>query len=284
LHAFRIELLIAAVPLMIFVGHSVLYALGKMASNGELRYMLIVAPFWALLAARGWEWVWERFVLAPSPGTPRESRGEGSYAKNEGAGMKDEGGGPDPSFRPHPSSLGWRAPFRYAALAAIAPVFANLGYKVLPLVQTEDWKTAARIAEWYKTSGVAKDYPYIMAAHPGIAYALDWSLLDPRLVDWSLSNVERHPPGTVLVWDWIYGEHNADRHKSVGFSPVSLWWIQDPVTLQRLLPPPKNRKPYHSGLILPSWLLAFSPETIDDQPTATTQSSAEDLEWTIKRW
>ena len=43
---------------MILLGHSVLYALGKMASNGEVRYMLVVAPFWGLLSAKGWEWIW----------------------------------------------------------------------------------------------------------------------------------------------------------------------------------------------------------------------------------
>lgn len=39
----------------ILVGHSVLYALGKMATNGELRYMLVVAPFWGVLVGVGWE-------------------------------------------------------------------------------------------------------------------------------------------------------------------------------------------------------------------------------------
>jgi hypothetical protein len=60
-HLERCQMLIAAIPLMILVGHSVLYWLGKMASNGELRYMLIVAPFWGLLAAKGWEWTFARF-------------------------------------------------------------------------------------------------------------------------------------------------------------------------------------------------------------------------------
>lgn len=56
-HLLRCQRLIALVPLMILAGHSLLYWLGKMASNGELRYMLVVAPFWALLAAMGWEWI-----------------------------------------------------------------------------------------------------------------------------------------------------------------------------------------------------------------------------------
>jgi hypothetical protein len=57
----RTQLLIAVIPLLILFGHSVLYAMGKLASSGELRYMLVVAPFWGLLAAKGWEWLFERF-------------------------------------------------------------------------------------------------------------------------------------------------------------------------------------------------------------------------------
>ena len=66
LHAFfrdhrqRCDLLIAAIPLSILVVHSVLYWRGLMASNGELRYLLTVAPFWGVLSARGWAWASDR--------------------------------------------------------------------------------------------------------------------------------------------------------------------------------------------------------------------------------
>ena len=67
-HLRRCEILIAVLPLLILVGHSLLYWRGKMASNGEIRYMLVVAPFWALLSARGWSWIframdWDRPLL-----------------------------------------------------------------------------------------------------------------------------------------------------------------------------------------------------------------------------
>ena len=55
--------LIIAIPLMILVGHSFLWFMGKMASNGEPRYMLVVAPFWALLAAKGWTAFFDRYQL-----------------------------------------------------------------------------------------------------------------------------------------------------------------------------------------------------------------------------
>jgi hypothetical protein len=65
-HAARCQFLIAFIPLTILVVHSVLWRFGLMASNGELRYLLAVAPLWALLGAKGWEWAWARFRL-PAP-------------------------------------------------------------------------------------------------------------------------------------------------------------------------------------------------------------------------
>jgi hypothetical protein len=56
-HRLRCDALIALLPLAILAGHSWLYWRGQMASNGEIRYLLITAPFWALLAERGWEYV-----------------------------------------------------------------------------------------------------------------------------------------------------------------------------------------------------------------------------------
>jgi hypothetical protein len=61
-HRRHCQRLIAVIPLLILVGHSVLYATGRLASSGELRYMLVVAPFWGLLSARGWEWAFARFA------------------------------------------------------------------------------------------------------------------------------------------------------------------------------------------------------------------------------
>lgn len=60
-HEARCNFIIATLPVSIFVAHSILWWGGWMASSGELRYLLIVGPFWALLAARGWEWTWKRF-------------------------------------------------------------------------------------------------------------------------------------------------------------------------------------------------------------------------------
>jgi hypothetical protein len=59
-HRARVDLLVAALPLAVLAGHSLLYGLGKLSSNGELRYLLIVAPMWGLLCGRGWEWIFTR--------------------------------------------------------------------------------------------------------------------------------------------------------------------------------------------------------------------------------
>ncbi|HET6250190.1 MAG TPA: hypothetical protein VFE47_21040 [Tepidisphaeraceae bacterium] len=47
--------LTAAIPMLVLGVHSLFYWLGKMASDGEARYLLAVAPFWGVLSARGWE-------------------------------------------------------------------------------------------------------------------------------------------------------------------------------------------------------------------------------------
>ena len=55
-HEARVDWLMAGIPLAILVGHSLLHWLGKLSSSGAPRYLLIVAPLWGCLAARGWEW------------------------------------------------------------------------------------------------------------------------------------------------------------------------------------------------------------------------------------
>jgi hypothetical protein len=59
-HVRTCAFLAVAIPLFILLVHSLLYRLGKMASYGEPRYLLVAAPFWAVLSARGWEWAFER--------------------------------------------------------------------------------------------------------------------------------------------------------------------------------------------------------------------------------
>ena len=63
-HLARCAVWIAVIPLLILVVHSVLHWTGKMGSSGELRYLVIVSPFWALLGAKGIEWFAARYHFA----------------------------------------------------------------------------------------------------------------------------------------------------------------------------------------------------------------------------
>lgn len=167
-HAQRCQALIAFIPLLILAVHSILYWRGMMASNGELRYMLVVAPFWALLAAKGWQWIFEEF--------------------------------------------NWRRPFRWAAVAAIAPVLANFAFPVLPLALTDDWLLARRIANWYRSSDACHEYPTLISAHPAISYFLD---ISPATSQWHQRILADPPADALVIWDPIYSIFNADAARSI---------------------------------------------------------------------
>lgn len=62
-HQQRLRTIIVLLPMGVLLGHSVLYAMGKMASNGEMRYLLVVSPMWALLCAEGVQQIGEYFSL-----------------------------------------------------------------------------------------------------------------------------------------------------------------------------------------------------------------------------
>ena len=60
-HIARCQFIIVFIPIFILVVHSILRTFGLMGSSGELRYLLCVAPLWALLCAKGWEAIWRRY-------------------------------------------------------------------------------------------------------------------------------------------------------------------------------------------------------------------------------
>lgn len=57
------RLVTMGLPWLILAGHSVLWWRGMMASNGELRYLLVTVPMWGVVGAFGWEWASERLEL-----------------------------------------------------------------------------------------------------------------------------------------------------------------------------------------------------------------------------
>jgi hypothetical protein len=176
-HRARCQLLIAMIPVMILAGHSVLFWTGRMASSGELRYMMVVAPMWALLGAKGWEWVFVKCKLSGA--------------------------------------------VKWAGVAVLMSIVANVVYRVVPLRIGEDTGRALEVARWYESSGVRDRYPKLLVAHPAIYYFTDVSMMDvKRSVEWKPETVMAGPAGTVLVWDPMYGMFNADAGRKVEVKDV----------------------------------------------------------------
>ena len=159
--------LTALIPLMILSVHSLLYATGKLGSFGEARYMLVAAPFWGLLSARGWEWAWQRLGIE-------------------------------------------REPIRWAAAAVLAPLPVAIILGALPIRPSDDLGTARKAVNWYTTFEDRNEYPFIASTHPGVYYYLGISPTDPaRTRDMTRAIVAQKPPGTLLIWDPLYGPRNA---------------------------------------------------------------------------
>jgi hypothetical protein len=176
---------------------------------------------------------------------------------------------------------GWRSPLFFAGVAAIAPVFANFGYKVLPLVQTEDWKEAKMIVDWYNSSGIAREYPFVMTAHPGILFHLDRAPADDRVRQWSRQEMKKMPIGTALIYDRMYGRHNADRERS--FNPEDInaaGWPYYDVVMQ----PAQNRDGTAPGPVQGDWLVYLSESAIDGAAVPTQQCGLwNKIDYSLKR-
>jgi hypothetical protein len=210
-HQQRCRFLTAAIPLLILAVHSYLYWTGRMASSGELRYMLVVAPFWGILSAGGWIWIFDRYRL--------------------------------------------RWVMSAAGLAALAPIMVNHYYQVIPLVYSDDWIEARDVANWLQQTPLRHDYPKILAAHPGIFYFLGISQTDHRTGrEWTKSVIDAAPPGTILIWDSVYGVFNADTTRSVTLSEITAaGWIPIKTSLARDKLDRKTKK------WVPDWRFFTSP-------------------------
>ncbi|MGH7178547.1 MAG: hypothetical protein ACREJC_14315 [Tepidisphaeraceae bacterium] len=213
-HRVRCDWLVAIIPLSVLAGHSLLYFTGRMSSSGELRYMLVVAPFWGVLCARGWDWAF--------------------------------------------ATMKWRREMGFAALAAVFPLFINRAYQVLPLAVTEDWLHARRAADWVRQHPLRDAYPQIMSSHPGVLYFLNVSPTDPTLREWRRQTIARAPLGTILIWDEIYGVHNADLSRSIPLSAIiEAGWV--PLVVPAIENGTRDKPS--------TWLVFLSPRDARGRPT-----------------
>lgn len=232
-HRQRVQWLIAATALMILSVHSLLYWQGKMASNGELRYLLVVAPMWALLAAYGSEWLAQR--------------------------------------------LEWRRPVTFAAVAVLVPICFNFVYRVLPLQLTPESARSREVAQWYLQSRYVADYPRILATARDVYYFLDLSPTDPqRSAYWTEHTLadaqDNRTRGIVLVWDPVYGLHNANDELRMTLQQIlDAGWIPVKVFSDA---PPAGKHTRLSELArriqndkLQDWIVFLSPYDAESRPT-----------------
>lgn len=179
-HGERCRVLFAALAVAVLVGHSVLFYLGKMASSGELRYMMVAAPMWALACATGMNVLARRFGIR------------------------------------WPVAVACAAallPLSVNLRLNVGPV--NYGYPVLPLVLTPDWVEARDLMRGLEEQGHYGPRRQLMAAHPAVYYFADLSRFDHRAPDFSQAEVARRPADTLAIWDGMYSLNNADTRRIV---------------------------------------------------------------------
>jgi hypothetical protein len=110
----------------------------------------------------------------------------------------------------------------------LAPLLIQLVYPIVPLRLSADWQRAERVAAWYETTPLRKEYPNLMASHPAIWYFLDRSPSGEGTWEWSRQRIEQAPKGTVVIWDPIYGVYNSDTRRSVHLEAIkAAGWVED---------------------------------------------------------
>jgi hypothetical protein len=229
--------LIVLIPAGVLAVHSFLYRFGLMASNGELRYLMVASPLWAILCAQGWEWAFSHFHF--------------------------------------------RQMYAWAALAAVAPGLANIGYRVLPLTMSADWVAARDVVQWYKSKpAVQHDYPLVMCAHPALEYYLDFAPGDrQRELTWSTELIKARPPGVLVYWDPIYGLFNSDQTRIVPLSMLlENGWVNDPVAERDARVNTLGFKKGDAFAVNESHIF-ISPVTQDGRKVPTTQRSDGTTTW-----
>ena len=133
-HVARVGGAVVFVPWFVLIVHSLLHWTGKMASSGDVRYLVAVAPFWALLAARGFDaaagrlaWAWPNWGILVAAVT----------------------------------------------CAVLPPLAVEAIYPVVPLAMDDPGKDALKVADWYEHGELRKTHPHLVSDHPILWYALD---------------------------------------------------------------------------------------------------------------
>jgi len=172
----------AALPLLVLIGHTILWWRGWMGSNGGARYLVICTPLWALLTARGWEWARDRYQ-------PRYWRTFAVFA-----------------------SL---APLLITFTGISYPNIPLIG-------SDKADRVAGKIAEWWRQDAqLRQKYPRILSSLPTMSYYLDLDLGRPEhSAEPGKSGIRKRTAGTMLIWDPNLGATNSDRN--LGLTPEEI--------------------------------------------------------------
>jgi hypothetical protein len=233
-HLQRVQWLIALIPLMIMAGHSYLAWRGKMASNAEPRYLLVAAPMWALLTAKGWEWIFVRLNWK--------------------------------------SAVAWAGiailvPGLANAVYKVIPLKLNneglraeevsLWYKSSPYYRAD--------SPYPRLVSTAKDVYYFLDVSDSDKM---------RTAEWQRKTILEDHRGIILVWDPIYGRFNSDSNRSMTAQEIrDAGWVPiHAFTKQPGEPPNKSSvidrlaQQIHDPSIGP-WIIFLSPQDVRGNPT-----------------
>lgn len=174
-HARRWTLLAALLPLFILLVHTLLYWTGTLASYGEVRYLLVVAPFWGVLSAAGWEWLFKNGTSS--------------------------------------NALRWAGiavvlpPLIANLVYPVVPVRLSDDWKAASEIAGWTRRYSVTTADMHPLIMVA--HPgifYFLDISPG-----DKNNVYP----WDRAHLASAPPGTLLIWDPIYSAQNASAERAI---------------------------------------------------------------------
>jgi hypothetical protein len=233
-HLVRVQWLIALIPLMVMAGHSYLAWRGKMASNAEPRYLLVVAPMWALLTAKGWEWIFAHLRWK--------------------------------------SAVAWAgiavlAPGLANAVYKVIPL--KLNNEGMRAEEVSRWYKSSpyykKDSPYPRLISTPKDVYYFLDVS-------DSDKL--RTAEWQRKTIEQDHRGIMLVWDPVYGRFNSDSNRSMSAQEIAAagWVPIHAFTKQPGQPPNKASvierlaHQIHDDSLGP-WLIFLSPLDVDGHPT-----------------
>jgi hypothetical protein len=163
----------AALPLLILIGHTILWWRGWMGSNGAARYLVICTPMWALLTARGWEWAMAR--------------------------------------RPVRHSQGIAVACAILPLLITFTGISYPNIPIGPVAADKISERIAQW--WQSNPDIRRRYPRILSSLPTLSFNLDLDLnLPEHWAETGKSGIRKGTPGTLLIWDPILGTTNADQN------------------------------------------------------------------------